>query len=245
MAKKKKDPSFYDATYILELKEICDELFAKKAFEVAFVAPEFHMRGDLVNELFGRTPIIVAHATNNPSYLWNKVDTPSDYEKITFTQGEGTTFWIHKDLIDLITALKGAPPSPISNGKKLRIFFPDMHGTFTQSMLTAMSALGHTLVLPGESFNPKSSSRRGHKLHQTAFYKKDPSHPFEVIENDEILSNPPDILCVNCIESSREVCRIWRHLKELGYSPKLMHYSGNNDVGYDTSFVKNLIATDA
>ena len=89
-----KDPALYDATYLLELKEICDEIFKDKQFEVAFVDPGFHMRGDLINELFDRVPIIIAHDTNiaPEKYGWRKVHTPSNYEKIVFTQGQGVIF---------------------------------------------------------------------------------------------------------------------------------------------------------
>ena len=54
----RKDPALYDGSYLLELKELCDEIFKNRSFDIAFVDPGFHMRGDLVNELFDRVPII-------------------------------------------------------------------------------------------------------------------------------------------------------------------------------------------
>ena len=60
-----KDPSLTDGTYLLELKKLCNDLFSKKSYEVAFIDPGIHIRGDLVNELFDRVDIIVAHNTNS------------------------------------------------------------------------------------------------------------------------------------------------------------------------------------
>jgi hypothetical protein len=262
-----KDPALYDATYLLELKDICDELFKEKAYDLAFVDPGFHMRGDLVNELFDRVPIIVAHDTNIAPdiYGWNKVHTPSNYEKIVFREGEGVTFWIRKDKMDLILALKNEPKNLSVNTKNLRIFFPQMHPTLVQSMTLALQYLGYTLVLPGESFDPRSSIV-GHKISYGTFFKKNPlesisytgffsndpsecsflSHNVEVIENYEIISDPPDVLFVNCLEVEQNIYSIWNDLqKRKGLLPKVVHFSGNNGSHYSPEWVKNLIAVDA
>lgn len=102
------NPALKNASYLKELKQICNELFAKKSYDVAFVDPGFHMRGDLVRELFNRVPIIVAHDTNASAeiYGWGRVHTPLNYEKIIFKEGSGVTFWIRKDKEDLIRALQ-------------------------------------------------------------------------------------------------------------------------------------------
>jgi hypothetical protein len=267
-----KDPALHDATYLLELKDICDELFKDKGFELALVDPGFHMRGDLVNELFDRVPIIVAHDTNIAPkiYGWEKVHTPSNYEKIVFTEGQGATFWIHHDRADLIAALGGRVDTIGQQSKKLRIFFPIMHHTLVESMARTFQYLGHTLVLPGTTFSPDSPAP-GLKLRGSGFMEKNPleSAPFmalfsknslepssfltkniEVIENDEILNNPPDVLVVNnngALEN--DIYNIHQYILRSGHSKKnnvkIVHYSGNNCTGFNKRCVKNLIVADA
>ncbi len=260
-----KDPALYDSSYLLELKEICNELFRDKEYEVAFVDPGFHMRGDLVNELFDRVPIIVAHDTNyaHLQYGWNKIYTPSNYVKIVCTEGSGTTFWIRTDEPDLIRALGGIVPDMAA--KKLRVLFPMMHTTLVKSMALVLQHLGHILVLPGESFDPRASSL-GPKISYVGFLKKKPlestcftdqfskDNPryyaflenVELIENDEIFSNPPDVLVVNCEQVEQSIYSLFKALKERGAAhTKLVHYSGNNGTRYDPAMVKNFIAVDA
>lgn len=261
------DPSLHDATYLLDLKNYCDEIFAGKQYDVAFVDPGFHMRADLVNELFDRVPIIVAHDTNVGvlEYGWKKIHTPSNYEKIVFTEGAGTTFWIHHDKMDLILALGKAPETIVDTSKKLRLFFPQMHPILVQSFALVCQHLGHTLVLPGESFDPHSR-HRGPKISYGTFFKKNPldsvsytsffsedpsqctflSKNIEVIENDEFFSNPPDVIFVNCYELQDSMYQIWARINhELHPSTRLVHYSGNNATPYNQNYVKNLIAVDA
>lgn len=260
----RKDPALQDATYILEIKEICDDLFRDEQFEVAFVDPGFHMRGDLVNELFDRVPIIVAHDTNIAPeiYGWNKIYTPSNYEKIIFTEGQGVTFWIQKDKTALISALGGRQPSV--QPKKLRIFFPIMHHSLIESVALAFHHLGHTLVVPGRSFSP-SSPAPGIKLSGTDYLEKNPfntSHfislfsktslkcsfleNVEVIENDEVIDNPPDVLVVNWEGVENGIYEIFQHLLQHSNKKdiKIVHYAGNNCTVYNKDYVKNLIALD-
>src|SRR3989304_6894133 len=132
-------------------------------------------------------------------------------------------------------------------------------------MTLPLAYLGHTLVLPGESFDPKSSSS-GLKISYGTFFKKNPldsvsytqffsessescnflKHNVEVIENDELLTHPPDVLCVNCLEVENSMYKIWKYFhKNHQTPPKLVHYSGNNHSRYKSKYVKNLIAVDA
>lgn len=269
-ALERKDPSLYNANYLLELKEICDEIFKENAIDMVLVDPGFHMRGDLVNELFDRAPIIVAHDTNHAPeiYGWNKINTPFNYEKIIFTHGQGITFWIRKDKIEIIASLKGILGESYHETprKNLRIFFPQMHPVLVQSMALVCQHLGHTLVLPGESFDP-NSAHPGLKIAYGTFFKKTPSDSLsftsffsnnpedchflkkniEVIENDEILLNPPDVLFVNCLQVEGSIYAIAKTIAKRTKKtlPKLAHFSGNNGSHYDPKFVKNLIAVDA
>lgn len=252
------DPALYDATYILELKDLCENLCKDKEYDLIFVDPGFHMRGDLVNELFDKTPIIVADDTNygHQTYGWWKINTPYNYEKIEFKERGGTTFWIRKDKKELITALKGQCSK--NKKKNLRVFFPDIHFTLTKSLALALEYLGHTLVLPGESFQLLAANA-GPKL--TWYFPYNKKNPFstpkvkecphyydflrnvEIIENDEILTNPPDILFVNCDMNELDIFNIKNLLKNKNKDVKIAHYSGNNKVPYTQ--VKNLIAVDA
>lgn len=261
-----KDPTLQDSSYILEIKKICEDLFKDNSFEMAFVDPGFHMRGDLVKELFDRVPIIVAHDTKiaHEIYGWNRVYTPSNYEKIFFPEGQGTTIWIHKDKADLIAALGG--PAIVTPAKKLRIFFPLMHHSLIESIALAFDHLGHTLVVPGKTFSP-SSPAPGVKLsgsdcleknpldssHFVALFSKKSLEPFqflkniEVIENDEIINNPPDVLVVNWNGVENEIYDLLQNLNQHPQKKeiKIVHYSGNNCTSYNKDYVKNLIAVDA
>ncbi len=243
----KKDPALLDSTYLLELKDLCDELLANDSFDVVFINPRIHLRGDLVNELFHRVPIIVAHDTSygKREYGWYKIQTPSNYQKIVFKDGCGTTFWVRKDKSDVILALQGYLQK--TQTENLRIFFPDLHPTLFQSMAIAFNHLGHILVAPDESFNPQSSSQ-GPKLQFNECFKRNPRdypYPIEIINNQEILRNPPDVIVINGLEVEADLLHLWKQLKALGKPVKLVHFSGNSDTAFNAHFVKNLIAVDA
>jgi hypothetical protein len=102
------DPAQIDASYLLEIKSLCDSLFQNKKFDIAFVDPGIHQRGDIVNELFNRVDVIVAHDTGYSFviYGWNKIQTPPNYERFDFNNGCGTTFWVRNNRTDVIMALK-------------------------------------------------------------------------------------------------------------------------------------------
>lgn len=260
------DPALYDSRYLLELKALCDDSLKDQASEVVVIHPSMPLRGDLVNELFDRVPIIAAEETNKIGVL-DKVNIPVNYEKIVFSQGRGTTFWVRKDKTEALQALQGLAGIKVQepSRKNLRVFFPQMHPVLVQSMALALQHLGHTLVLPGESFDPKSD-RPGFKISYGTYFKKNPLESgsytsffserpeectflmqnVEVIENDEMLSDPPDVLFVNCKEVEKSVCQIWDYFNKQNTScPKLAHFSGNNATRYKSRYVKNLVAVDA
>jgi hypothetical protein len=265
--RKRVDPALYDSTYILEIKDICDTLFKAKEFDVVIVNPGFHMRADLVNELFDRAPIIVAHDTNTgfKEYSWWKIEVPSNYETVVFKEGQGTTVWIRNDRADLVSLLKMGEISNKSASKKLRIFFPQVHPILVESVATALKHLGHTLLLPGKSFS-KDSPVAGPKISYGTCFDKDPfktlsftrffsENPIyckflndvEVVENDEILSNPPDVLVVNCPAVENDIYSMLYQIQTTnkGTKTKIVHHSGNNGTHYNPAYVKNLISTDA
>lgn len=102
------NPELYNSDYLREIDSFFDELFQNSHFDLAFVDPGMHIRGDLVNALFNRVEIIAAHDTNfnSASYGWYKIQTPENYEKISCNYGSGITFWVSKEKKDLIHYLK-------------------------------------------------------------------------------------------------------------------------------------------
>lgn len=57
------DPAIFDASYLTEIDQLCNGIFQNQSFDLAFVDPGIHIRGDLVNALFDKVDIIVAHDT--------------------------------------------------------------------------------------------------------------------------------------------------------------------------------------
>jgi hypothetical protein len=85
-----------------------------KEIDVAFVDPGVYTRGDMVTVLLeNRVPIVIAHDTGSDLgsdvdegyYAWFTIKKPSDYEKIYIPWGQGTTFWIHKNLPHVIESI--------------------------------------------------------------------------------------------------------------------------------------------
>lgn len=83
--------------YKKEIKKLIDSLFKNKKYDYAFVDAGIHLRGDIVNALFGKVDIIGAHDTNTkPLYGYNRIVVPMDYSIEENTNGEGITFWKKK-----------------------------------------------------------------------------------------------------------------------------------------------------
>ncbi len=97
-----------DDLYVKELNEFITNLSKYNKIEVAVVHPILYLRGDLVQLLFDKVPIIVALDTNSRidgrenSYGYVRVETPDNYEEIylslKLSSGHvpGTTVWIAK-----------------------------------------------------------------------------------------------------------------------------------------------------
>jgi hypothetical protein len=107
------DPETFDSTYLTEINALCDQLFQNQHFDVAFVDPGTHIRGDIVNALFNRVDIIAAHdtaCTLHRMFGYYKIKCPDNYVKLVSNYGSGITFWIKKDKKDLIETLKRRLP---------------------------------------------------------------------------------------------------------------------------------------
>jgi glycosyltransferase involved in cell wall biosynthesis len=225
------------------------------------------MRGDLVNELFDRVPVIIAPLAGcqHAEYGWWKIQMPSNYQKFHFSEGNGLTVWVRCDQEDVIQALGGTPFFEEPERKNLRIFFPGMHHTLIKSMVLTCQHLGHTLILPGDSFDPERADP-GPKLQGSLYYsrKRLQNDPFysdllpylddeslppvlEIMENDAFLEHPPDILVVNWEGVESGIYHLHEQLQKWtgDTGVKIVHYAGNNNTLYQKEAVKNLIAVDA
>lgn len=81
---------FYD-----KLNEFVD----LSTIDVAFVDHSQYMRAETVISLLDlNIPIVFAHDTNygNDVYGWYLIENREDYDKIKFSDGQGTTYWIKK-----------------------------------------------------------------------------------------------------------------------------------------------------
>jgi hypothetical protein len=96
------DPSFLeDLTTFINLMNL---QIGGKEIDVAFVDCGIYIRGDLVQVLFDKVPIIVAHDIApknnrdvNDVYGYGRVIIPENYEEIHVPSGQGTAFWIKKE----------------------------------------------------------------------------------------------------------------------------------------------------
>jgi len=109
--------STIDNFYKKELNEFISNLTRYNKVDVVFINPALFLRGDLVEILFDKVPVIVAHATNSRKFgQTGKADTwgysrlvaRDEYEEIYIPTKSGTTVWISKtpEYQPLIQALK-------------------------------------------------------------------------------------------------------------------------------------------
>jgi hypothetical protein len=89
------------------LKSLIDPFLKRKKYDIIFVDPGIHNRGDIVNLCFGKANIIAAHDTDRTGrvikniYGYNIVEVPKNYTEIHFDSPYmGTTFWIKDDFVD-------------------------------------------------------------------------------------------------------------------------------------------------
>lgn len=103
-----KDPRLSDNQYLAEIRKFFNKICTDKLFDIIFIDPGIHIRADFVNEAFNRSDIIVVHDTNfnNLVYGWNRIKVPSNYTKIHFNYGSGTSIWIKNDRQPLINVFK-------------------------------------------------------------------------------------------------------------------------------------------
>jgi hypothetical protein len=107
-----KNYALIDDFYLTELSAFIGNFVRFHKIDVAFVnSSGVYNRGDLVQLLFGKAPIIVATDTQvraqgevNDLYGFSRLVTPDDYEEIYIPTDRGTTLWIaKKDTLHALT----------------------------------------------------------------------------------------------------------------------------------------------
>jgi hypothetical protein len=99
-----KNYALIDDFYRIELNAFIKNLVRFHKIDVAFVNPVgVPLRSDLIELLFDKVPVIIAHHTNcRKQEMFNDVNgyswltIPDNYEEIHFSAGQGTTIWILK-----------------------------------------------------------------------------------------------------------------------------------------------------
>lgn len=99
----RKDYTKIDDFYLVELNAFISNLLKYNKPDVVFIGHAIILRGDFVQLLFDKVPLIIAHNTLNRKlgiaedlYGLNRVITPENYEEIYFGLQGGTTIWIQK-----------------------------------------------------------------------------------------------------------------------------------------------------
>lgn len=109
--------AFIDPYYISELNTFIHNITKYNNIEIASVNSNLYLRGDLVQLLFDKVPIILAHDTDvrhlglkGDVYGYSRIETPENYEELFlfFPTKSGTTIWISKEekFYPLIDAVK-------------------------------------------------------------------------------------------------------------------------------------------
>lgn len=90
-----------------QLEKMMDQTCLNEDYDVAFVDSTFALRGDIVNFLFHKVPIIAAHDTSGgiDYFGWSRIVVPSDYIQIVLPTPQGTTFWVHRTKLEWIDFL--------------------------------------------------------------------------------------------------------------------------------------------
>lgn len=97
----RKSYALIDPSYLADLNRFVDGLVAKNNIDLAFVDAGVCIRGDLVQVLFNKVPIIVAHDIRckktrhiDDVYGYDRVQIPANYVEIHVPFGMGTAFWV-------------------------------------------------------------------------------------------------------------------------------------------------------
>jgi predicted O-methyltransferase YrrM len=94
-----------DTSYLSVLEKLINPFLNEKEYDIIFVDPGIHNRGDIVNLCFGNAKIIAAHDSDRTGritpniYGYNIVEVPENYTEIHLNESYmGTTFWVDHTL---------------------------------------------------------------------------------------------------------------------------------------------------
>ena len=100
----KKNYALIDGFYLSELNSFMNALIKAHQIKIVCINPVMYLRGDIVQLLFNKVPIIVAHDTlcraqgeQGDVYGYSRIMVPENYDEIYFPGGQGTTIWISKN----------------------------------------------------------------------------------------------------------------------------------------------------
>jgi hypothetical protein len=92
-----------DGSFLEDLSAFISQQVIDNIVDVAFVDCGIYLRGDLVQLLFDKVPIIIAHDVGprgqllqNDVYGYGRIVVPDHYREIYVHKGMGTAFWIRK-----------------------------------------------------------------------------------------------------------------------------------------------------
>lgn len=87
-----------DKTYLKDLHVLIDGYLTEKKWDLVFVDPGIHHRGDIVNRCMEKDiDIILAHDTKFPEIYGYSLISNDKYHKIEVKIHNGTTIWINKN----------------------------------------------------------------------------------------------------------------------------------------------------
>ncbi|MBI2743544.1 MAG: hypothetical protein HYX48_06475 [Chlamydiales bacterium] len=92
-----------DDFYLVELNAFILNLMRSNHIDAAFVDSGSYIRGDLVQLLLGKVPVVLACNTHcrltgekDDIYGYGRIQTPDNYEEIYIPKGAGTTAWVSR-----------------------------------------------------------------------------------------------------------------------------------------------------
>ena len=93
-----------DSSYLSDLSAFVRRQVKENQVDVAFVDSGLIIRGDLVQTLFNKVPLIVAHDVaplvrreQADVYGYGRVAVPDNYVEVYVAKGKGTAFWVKND----------------------------------------------------------------------------------------------------------------------------------------------------
>jgi len=102
-----------DLSYLPVLEGLVVPFMEEREYDVIFVDPGIHNRGDIVNLAFGRAPIVACHDSDRTGrvipyvYGYNIVNVPDNYTEIHREDSYcGTTFWVDHTMEGAETLIK-------------------------------------------------------------------------------------------------------------------------------------------